>query len=36
MAKPKKTHHIDIPPVPREAISEVRDEEAFVERSRGG
>jgi hypothetical protein len=31
MAKQKKTHHIDIPPVPREAIAAVRGEEDFVE-----
>jgi hypothetical protein len=31
MAKQKKTHHIDIPPVPREAIAAVRVEEDFVE-----
>ena len=31
MAKPKKTHQIDIPPVPREAIAAVRGEEDFVE-----
>jgi hypothetical protein len=31
MAKQKKTHHIDIPHVPREAIGAVRGEEDFVE-----
>jgi len=31
MAKPKKTHHTDIPPVPREAIAAVRGEEDFLE-----
>jgi len=31
MAKQKKTNHIEIPPVPREAIADVRGEEDFVE-----
>ena len=31
MAKPKKTNHIEIPPVPREAIAAVRGEQDFVE-----
>jgi len=31
MAKQKKTNHIEIPPVPREAIAAVRGEEDFVE-----
>jgi len=31
MAKQKKTNQIVIPPVPREAIADVRGEEDFVE-----
>jgi len=31
MAKQKRTHHIEIPPVTREAIAAVRGEEDFVE-----
>jgi hypothetical protein len=31
MAKQRKTNHIEIPPVPREAIADVREEEDFVE-----
>ena len=31
MAKQKKTNHIEIPRVPREAIAVVRREEDFVE-----
>ena len=36
MAKQKKTNHIEIPPVPREAIRAVREEEDFVELVRRG
>jgi len=36
MVKKKKTNHIEIPPVPREAIAEVRGEEDFVELLRRG
>jgi len=31
MAKQKKPNHIEIPPVPREAIADVQGEEDFVE-----
>jgi len=31
MAKSRKTNHIEIPAVPREAIAAVRGEEDFVE-----
>jgi len=36
MAKPKKPNHIEIPPVPPEAIAAVRCEEVFVELVRRG
>jgi hypothetical protein len=31
MAKQKKNNHPNIPPIPREAIADVQDEEDFVE-----